>query len=154
MITLKNIDKDNYRECVNLSVAEEQVKFVAANAKSLAKAYVCYETAHPLAVYADGAMVGFVLYRDLQAEKNYVIDQIMTDKRYQGKGYGREVVRELLKQMRERGLFGRVCVCCCVANKAAIKFFRGFGFEQEGEEEAGEIVFGLDLISYKCDPSK
>lgn len=145
MIRFEKITKENYRECVKLSVAEEQVKFVAPNAKSLAKAYAYYETAHPLAVYADGAMVGFVLYRDLPEEKNYVIDQMMTDKRYQGKGYGREVLRELFKQMRERGLFGRVCVCCCAANTAALKFFRGFGFAQEGGEEAGEIMLGLDL---------
>lgn len=94
-------------------------------------------------------MVGFVLYRDLMEEKNYVIDQMMTDKRHQGRGYGREVVRELFKQMRKRGLFGRVCVCCCVANKAAIKFFLGFGFAQEGTAEAGEILLGLDLASAK-----
>lgn len=147
MIRFEKITKDNYRECVKLSVAEEQVKFVAPNAKSLAKAYAYYETAHPLAVYADGAMVGFVLYRDLTEEKNYVIDQMMTDQRYQGKGYGREAVLELFKQMRERGLFGRVCVCCCAANTAALKFFRGFGFAQEGLEEAGEIMLGLDLAS-------
>lgn len=149
MIALEKITKDNYRECVRLSVAEEQVKFVAANAKSLAKAYAFYETAHPLAVYADGVMAGFVLYRDLPEEKNYVIDQMMTDRRYQGRGYGKEVMRELFRQMKERGLFSRVCVCCCTANKAAIKFFSGFGFAQEGVEEAGEILLGLDLSSGK-----
>jgi diamine N-acetyltransferase len=149
MIRLEKITKHNYRECVRLSVAEEQVKFVAANAKSLSKAYVYYDTSHPFAVYADGVMVGFVLYRDLPEEKNYVIDQIMMDKRCQGKGYGREVMGELFRQMRGRGLFDRVCVCCCAANKVAIKFFHGAGFAQEGPEEAGEILLYLDLATAK-----
>lgn len=145
MITLKKIDRGNYRECMKLSVAEEQSKLVAQNARSLAKAYVYYDSAHPFAIYADGAMVGFILYRDLEGTKNYVIDQLMIDQRYQGKGYGREAVLETLKQMRRDGKFSRACVCCCLTNKVALKFFRSFGFNKAEEEEAGEIVLGMNL---------
>ncbi|MDD2806423.1 MAG: GNAT family N-acetyltransferase [Elusimicrobiales bacterium] len=145
MVTLKKIDKDNYRECMRLSVAEDQSKFVAANARSLGKAYAFYETAHPFAVYADGAMVGFILYRDLPESGNYVIDQMMTDKRWQGKGYGRQAVLEVLKLMRERGLFHRACACCCINNEVALKFFRSRGFTRVVEEGDGEIVLGMDL---------
>ena len=145
MITLKKIDRDNYRECTNLSVAEEQSRFVAPNAKSLSKAYAFYESAHPFAVYADNVMVGFILYRDVAESGNYVIDQVMIDKRYQRMGYGREVMRETLKLLRKAGRFDRACVCCCLNNEIALKFFRSFGFDKVEGEEAGEIVLCADL---------
>lgn len=61
MISLRPIDSSNYRECIELSVAPDQQRFVASNLQSLAEAYVWREAAEPYAVYSDDEMVGFGL---------------------------------------------------------------------------------------------
>ncbi len=58
-ITLKEITKDNYVECIRLKVRDNQ-RFVASNVYSLAESK--YEPENiPMAVYAGETMVGFVM---------------------------------------------------------------------------------------------
>jgi len=57
-VTLRPITEENYDECLNLQVADNQKDFVATNQYSLAQAWVFYETAHPSAIYADDVMAG------------------------------------------------------------------------------------------------
>ena len=45
MVSLRPIDSSNYRECIELSVAPHQQRFVASNLQSLADAYVWREAA-------------------------------------------------------------------------------------------------------------
>jgi diamine N-acetyltransferase len=61
MITLRAITKENYSECLNLNVLDEQKSFVASNTYSLAQAWVYYKTAYPFAIYSDETMVGFIM---------------------------------------------------------------------------------------------
>ena len=61
MISLRPVDSSNYRECIELTVAPEQERFVASNVQSLAEAYVWREGAEPYAVYSDDEMIGFAL---------------------------------------------------------------------------------------------
>ena len=61
MILFKEITKDNFWDCIELSVLNEQVDFVTSNAVSIAQSKIQPECI-PLAVYDDEVMVGFVLY--------------------------------------------------------------------------------------------
>ena len=57
-IELRKITRENFRECIRLSVAEDQRKFVASNMYSLAEA-TADGVSNPLAFYADDQMDGF-----------------------------------------------------------------------------------------------
>jgi diamine N-acetyltransferase len=61
MITLKEITRDNFWDCISLEVSPEQVEFVTSNAVSIAQSKVQTECI-PMAVYDDDLMVGFVMY--------------------------------------------------------------------------------------------
>jgi diamine N-acetyltransferase len=61
VISLRPVDTSNYRECLALSVAPEQERFVASNRQSLADAYVWRDAAEPYAIYAGDQMVGFAM---------------------------------------------------------------------------------------------
>ena len=64
MITLRRITLGNRREMFNLSVTEDQQRFVASNLSSVASCYVLsVNGGHPLpfCIYADEQMVGFVM---------------------------------------------------------------------------------------------
>ena len=50
MVTLREITKENYEECLHLNIAESQKRFVSSNVHSLAQAWIYYDTAYPFAV--------------------------------------------------------------------------------------------------------
>ncbi len=60
-VILKEIDRDNWRECIKLSTRPGQEKFVATNIFSLAQAKAQPEMV-PLAIYHKEEMVGFATH--------------------------------------------------------------------------------------------
>ena len=117
--------------------------------------------AFPFGIYADDRgeetpvgflLVGFDVDDDWEnppaiARGNYNLWRLMIDRRYQGKGYGREAVRLALD-------FIRTWPCgpspyCWVSyepeNSVACRLYRSFGFAETGDMDCGEIVAALDL---------
>src|SRR3712207_155690 len=92
-VTLRDVDRQNFYECVKLDVREDQRGFVASNAFSIAQSKV--ETTRAVkAVYDGDSMVGFVMYGlDLDDGRHY-LGRLMIDQRHQGKGYGRAAAGE------------------------------------------------------------
>src|SRR5579884_3211055 len=98
-VTLREITRDNFRECLGLQVDDHQRTFVASNAYSLAEA--AYEPAVlPLAIYAGDTMVGFVMYTVQPIEGRYWVMRVMVDGHYQHQGYGRAAMKQLIERMR------------------------------------------------------
>ena len=61
-IELSEITRANLRQCIALTVADDQRDFVASNLCSLAEAEAD-GVSIPMAAYADEVMVGFTMYR-------------------------------------------------------------------------------------------
>ena len=100
MITLKNVDYDNFWEIIDLCVYENQRDFLTSNAVSLAQAKVQQECI-PLAIYNDEKPIGFAMYGIDRKDGQYWIYRFMIDRRYQSKGFGRasfKMLTELIKQ--------------------------------------------------------
>ena len=107
-ITLREITVDDVPCVLALRLAPGQERFVSSVADSLAEA-----DAHPegkpwcRAVYADDEPVGFVMLSwDLQPvppdlQGPGFLWKPLIDHRHQGRGYGREVVRQVLALVRE-----------------------------------------------------
>jgi diamine N-acetyltransferase len=100
-VTLQPITQDNWTECVQLNVTEDQQQrhFVASNAISLAQA--CWEPWWvPLGIYDSNTMVGFVMYgRRPGTNINYIL-RMMVDARYQGRGYGKAGLLAVIERIR------------------------------------------------------
>jgi diamine N-acetyltransferase len=151
MISLRPIDPGNYRECIELSVAPGQERFVASNQQSLAEAYVWREAAEPFAVYSDEQMVGFALLFPLgegvpddsipapESLRGYILVRLMIDGRFQGLGYGRAALEAIVELVRGRGL-GVLRLSVVTENQQALEFYRRNGFAETGEIDGGEIV--------------
>lgn len=139
MVTLEKITEDNYRACLDLKVAESQTSFVASNILSLAKAYVFYGIVWPLAIYNDDIMVGFMLLRFNEEYSNYFIWQLMIDEKYQSKGYGKQGMKLAIEWMKKDHRCHEIVTTYKVGNDHAKKLYTQLGFQQMGEEEAGEI---------------
>lgn len=145
MIRLVKITKDNYRECLRLSVADSQIHFVAPNAKSLAEAYAYYDTARPYAIYCNEIMVGFVLLRELYNLDCYYISQFMIDEHYQCRGYGKQAMAVLLDMLKEERKFPRIDLCYVESAEGAKRLYEGLGFVPSDEGDADEIIMKLTL---------
>jgi diamine N-acetyltransferase len=60
-VSLREITPGNFRECVNLKVAEAQQHFVAPNVMSIAQSKI-YPTMNIRAVYANDELIGFAMF--------------------------------------------------------------------------------------------
>jgi len=167
MIELRKISifDENMPECVALSVHPEQEDFVASNSYSLAEAYdenkAYAEKGHgniavPYAVYENNVMVGFVMYgyfppgdEDDDEDEEYDMDEhyyyvwrLFVDKNHQGRGIGREVVRQVMDEIKTKP-YGEATYCYVSyvpSNIASKTTFKSYGFEEDGRVIEGEAV--------------
>ena len=167
MIELKKISilDDNMPECIALSVHPQQKNFVASNAISLAEAYrenkEYAETgtsgiATPYAAYENGKMVGFAMYGYFppaydddeeggaycKEHHHYYFWRLLVDKNHQGRGIGREIVRQVMAEIKTKPL-GEAEYCYVSyepENIASKTTFASYGFEEDGRVIGGEVV--------------
>jgi diamine N-acetyltransferase len=142
-VRLVEITEKNFRECVRLSVREDQ-RFVASNVFSIAQSKV-----EPRwitrAVYADERMVGFVMYHfDMEGKELYLC-RFMIDQRYQHKGYGKATLDELKRLAMEKEGIERMRLSTNPENSGGIRIYEKFGFKDTGELDGDEEVFVLEL---------
>lgn len=156
MVELRKITYDNFNECIKLEPNEEQKNYVASNIYSIAEAYVALTNNEcipmPYALYNDDIMVGFIMLSYGEDDKNkdenvYGIWRFMIDKKYQGKGYGKEAMEKALELIRTfpHGKASRVYLSYEPENIVAKSLYASFGFEETGEIEYGEAVAKLVL---------
>lgn len=105
-VHLRKVTRDNFQECLNLQVAESQKNLVATTTQSLAEAYVD-RNLFPLAVYDVAArgyekpeipMIGFTMY-EIVAGVGFIM-RLMIDQKYQGQGYGRATMIEVIRRLK------------------------------------------------------
>ena len=159
MVELRPITEENFEDCINLDVREEQQDFIAENMCSLAEAYVAMTSGPvvpmPYGVYdaEQDNMVGFLMIgyaeegdEDLP-EPFYCIWRIMTDANCQKMGYGTAALQEAIKIVKEYplGEAKKLCAAYSTENKRANKLFVNAGFVVGEENEDGNVLAVLDI---------
>jgi Acetyltransferases len=137
-ISLREITPENFKQCVELKVADAQKNFVAPNVMSIAQSKI-YPTMKIRAVYAADEMVGFVMYGLDPDDGRYYLVRLMIDERHQGKGYGKAATLAVIEDLRQRGC-REVYLSFVPENTGAEKLYESIGFERTGEIVEGEIV--------------
>jgi len=139
-ISLREINSDNFHQCINLKVAEGQEKFVASNLKSIAEAKI-YPTALPLVIYCEDEMVGFVMYGFDTDDNKFYLGRLMVDAQHQGKGYGKAATLEVIERMKKIDGCQELYLSFVPENTRAEKLYASVGFERTGEtSESGEVI--------------
>jgi diamine N-acetyltransferase len=138
-VSLKPVDRDNWRAMVRLNLRPGQEGFVSAPAWSLAGSYVRrygdeYEYS-PMVICDRDTIVGYVtLVCDGTSFDDYWIDDIMIDAIYQHRGYGRAAMKAVLEVIPKRYRKCRVVKLTCFrGNDSAIALYGSLGFEATGE---------------------
>jgi diamine N-acetyltransferase len=143
-VTLRKVTKETLPSVLSLRVRDDQKRFVADNAVSIAEAHFT-EQAWFRAVVAGDTPVGFVmLYLDMEKRVTYVW-RFMIDGKHQGKGYGRGAMAAVIEHV--RGLPGaeKLTLSFVPEEGNPSGFYRKFGFVETGEVVHGEKVMALDL---------
>ncbi|WP_044640321.1 GNAT family N-acetyltransferase [Risungbinella massiliensis] len=146
-IQLKEITRENWKECIKLQPAKEQQHFVASNLYSIAESKF-YPSCYTMAIYAAEVMVGFTLYgydQDTDTLGEYWISRLMIDEKYQRKGYAKAAMLQVLQQLRETPDCKKVKISYHPDNQIAAKLYQSLGFKEIGMAEWQEMVAELDL---------
>jgi diamine N-acetyltransferase len=139
MVSLREIDSENFWVCIGLEVAEYQKEFVTSNAVSLAQSKYQPECI-PLGIYSGDEMVGFMMYCIDADDGEYWIYRMMTDKRHQGKGYARQAMELLVQRIKGDDTRHAMLLGVHTDSKEAVALYKSFGFEFTGQ------VFGAEHI--------
>lgn len=136
-VTLRPIDSDNVRLITDLSVSDEQQKFVAPNAVSLSEAYVS-TMVWVRAIYLADEPVGFVMVSDDDVQPRYYLWRFMVDARFQGRGIGRSAMQLVHDYVRTRPGGDRVFLSYVPETGGPEDFYKSLGYADTGRIHDGE----------------
>ncbi|MEV4630887.1 GNAT family N-acetyltransferase [Micromonospora sp. NPDC049523] len=151
-VTLDELTAQNREAVLALRVGPGQGRFVGTVRESLAEAAE-YPYAKPWyrAVYAAAEPVGFVMLSwDAEPQPPEIIGpwflwKLLIDERHQGRGYGREVVRQVADLVRAEGAT-ELLTSYVPEDGGPAGFYRRLGFVPTGEQDAsGEVIVRLTL---------
>lgn len=145
-IYLKEVNIENWRDVVSLSVAENQKNYIESNAFSLAESKFLKQW-KPMAIYHNEELIGFSMYGYFKNEKRVWLDRFMIHSKYQGKGYGKEALKVIIKQIILEYKCKEIYLSLFENNAIAKKLYKKVGFIFNGEiDEGGELVMVLSSI--------
>lgn len=141
-INFREVNKDNWEDCVDLRVNPEQKTFVKPNYYSLVQAhYENHWTAR--AIYDEDTLIGFVMYGVFEEEddtqttnesrKEGWICRYMIDKNFQGKGYGKAALIEIIAELENNLQCKQIGLSEVPGNHVAKKLYENLGFKLTGK---------------------
>jgi GNAT superfamily N-acetyltransferase len=146
-ITLREITADNAQVVLAVRTTPDQERFVSSVAYSLKEAAENPQ-GNPWfrAVYAGDRPVGFVMLswnvepQPPEINGPWFLWKLLIDYRHQGKGYGQEVVRQIVELVRGQGA-GELLTSYAPGEGGPSGFYARLGFVPTGElDPAGEII--------------
>src|SRR5690606_17065314 len=141
-IALIPIDASNWRTAARLRPAPEQERFLAPNWYSLLEA--TYDPLmRPLLAVADEEPVGFVMYGFEPEEDQPWVYRLMVAPAHQGRGGGREIMRQTIERIRQEHPGHAIGVSYEPDNERAARLYESLGFEHHGRFIEGEKVVRL-----------
>lgn len=150
-IRFESVTRLNWEQVLKLKVRPDQSTFAPTPAEALAAAYVkpWDEALDPYIIYAGDEMIGlFYLSYTPDSVDNYWIGGFIIEVAYQGKGYGKAALLEILR-------FIPTIHTNCEAvnltvekdNLVAQSLYKSLGFNDTGKNNKyGEIIYTLPAI--------
>lgn len=149
-ITLRDIDSTNFFQCILLKSQESKgyplfEEHVASNAFSIAQSKVEPEWITKAIYNKESQMIGFAMYGLSPILNVFFITRLMIDYRYQGKGYGRLAMLEIIQELKELSS-GEIYTSFVPSNGRAKKLYMSLGFKDTGRV----VEFGGETEPLYC----
>ena len=153
ILSLREVDRTNWRATLDLSVRPEQQRFIADHTPiasiALAKAFIRPgdKLWIPYAVYAAEAMIGFIeLACNPDSHDDYWVYHFFIDQAQQGKGYAVPAMQTFVTTVKERfPVCEQIHLTVHPENIVAQHVYSNIGFRPNGEILYGEPVYTLVL---------
>jgi diamine N-acetyltransferase len=140
-VSLTEVTKENWIQCIRLKLAPEQESLVAPNVDSIAESK--FELHYvPRAIYNNENVVGFLMYcPEIETEEKdlYWLFRFMVDVKYQKQGIGRAALELALAEISKNNCH-KINLIYSPKNSVAAKLYASFGFKQVGIAEDGDII--------------
>ncbi len=146
-ITLREINKDNWRTAAKLNLTEQQKTFIAPNWYSMLQVVYSGGELYDRGIYLDDEMIGYTMMGQDPANKRCYIDRFMIALEHQGKGHGRVAMHAIIDALKTRYNPDSIFITFEPENAIARKLYESLGFVDTGELDDGELVFRLPLTS-------
>jgi RimJ/RimL family protein N-acetyltransferase len=143
-VTLHDVVADDRDDLLDIRVARDQRTFVGPVAEYLSICLLDMQW-QPLAIRADGELVGFVMWSRSPAEGSYWIGGFQIDRGRQGRGYGRSALLALIETLRAKPGCREIVLTYLPANALARRLYASLGFRETGEMIADEVVARLGV---------
>lgn len=145
MIGLELVNQDNFEAVLQVSLTETDERKVASVEYSLAQAWLYKDSRelHPYAVLFGQKVVGFVLL-SIQEDHSYYVWRLLIDRHYQNRGYGKEVIRQVIGLAKEDPSCHTITMNYVIGNHKMRYILEKFGFQSVGmlgQEIKMELTF-------------
>jgi diamine N-acetyltransferase len=144
VVALHDVVADDHDGLLDIRVARDQRTFVGPVAEYLAICLLDMEW-QPLAIRADGELVGFVMWSRSATDGSYWIGGFQIDRRRQGRGYGRSGLLALIEALRAKPECREIVLTSLRSNAAARRLYASLGFHETGEMVGDEVVARLGV---------
>lgn len=148
MVTLRDLTRDNWGECIRLTLHGNQQGNLASNVETIAESK--FEEHHRLrAIYHNDRLVGLLAYAhedDPPDDELFWIFRLMVDKNYQRQGIGLAAMRLAITEIRELGA-RRIRTMHKPTNLAAASLYRKLGFRDIGLHDDGDVLLELSITA-------
>lgn len=145
-ITLRPVTDQNRADVLALSVTPAQRRHIESCAECLREADSDARW-RPVALYADGALVGFAMYgafpgwTGCDRARQVWLDRLLIDARHQGRGHGEAALALLLDTLAREYATDTIYLSVYEDNDRAIAMYERHGFQFNGElDTKGERV--------------
>ncbi|MEY4520737.1 MAG: hypothetical protein RLZZ499_3337 [Cyanobacteriota bacterium] len=147
-ISLSEVTKDNWINCIYLSLHPEQEGNLASNVATIAESK--FEPNNQLrAIYKNDQIIGMLAYCIEDEPINpevYWIFRFMIDKDFQGKGYGTKALNLVMTEIAQLGA-KKIYTSHKPKNKIASNLYKKVGFVYIGERDSGNLLMEKEIIN-------
>jgi diamine N-acetyltransferase len=144
IVTLREINKENWRAVVELTVLDSQKDNVASNVMSLCESHYA-EDSWVRAIYADETPIGFIMMSIWEPEEWYAIWRFMIDHKYQSLGFGKTTVNLIISYVKEN--HGNAKIIRLMASDKNKEFYVKLGWKDISDiDEDGKTEMALSLL--------
>lgn len=135
---IKPVSVQNRTEILSLHILPEQKGYIETIEQCLEEAALDKRW-HPVGIYDENTLIGFAMYGFFLEEYfpagRLWLDRFLIDFHFQGKGYGKAALNEMLHQLSALYPNKKIYLSVIADNTVAIKLYQSFGFHFIGEKD-------------------
>ena len=144
-VSLRGIDKDNYRVVSRLPLPDEQYKYITENSLSILESHY-EEGVSPRAVYLGDEPVGFIMWADT-SKTEAIIYRFMVTFKQQKKGIGGAALQLAIKEIKSNKNIEKITICYSPDNTPAKGLYMKTGFVETGMDDEGEDMLAVIKVA-------